>query len=86
MTMACHIRQALLKLLKTWEEDETGSYKDSFIMSESALKHAEIDDHVSESYSRPDSRIILERAEVDLLFVASYWHSGAVARANNVRT
>ena len=72
MTMACHIRQALLKLLKTWEEDETGSYKDSFIMSEGSLKHTEIDDHVSESYSRPDSRVLLERAEVDpLLFAAS---------------
>ena len=66
MAMTNHIQGALTKLLHSWEQDETGSYKDSFIMSDACQHHVD-NDHVSDVYSCNNLDLQIESAQV--------WHS-----------
>ena len=69
MAMTSHIRPALVKVLESWDRDETGAYKDSFIMSEGCQRQAVEDDHdhVSEVYKGPDPASLLQNAKVHFL-------------------
>ena len=67
MAMTKHIQGALTMLLHSWEQDETGSYKDSFIFSEACQHHVD-NDNVSQVYSHDDLDLQIESAQV--------YHSG----------
>ena len=62
MAMTNHIQGALTKLLHSWEQDETGSYKDSFIMSDACQHHVD-NDHVSDVYSCNNLDLQIESAQ-----------------------
>lgn len=63
--MTSHIKVALIKLLRSWAQDETGSFRDSFIISEASQKPAD-QDNSSEVHSRPDLDLQIESAQVTL--------------------
>ena len=67
MAMTSHIRPALVKVLESWDRDETGAYKDSFIMSEGCQRLTVEDDHVSEVSTGPDPATLLQNAKVYFL-------------------
>jgi hypothetical protein len=74
MAMTSHIRSAVRNLLDSWEKDATSSYKDSFIISDGCLKHAQ--DEKEKAFSRPDSTAEKERAEVLYLSQSSICPAG----------
>eukprot|EP00277_Geminigera_cryophila_P007304 CAMPEP_0179423964 /NCGR_PEP_ID=MMETSP0799-20121207/11310_1 /TAXON_ID=46947 /ORGANISM="Geminigera cryophila, Strain CCMP2564" /LENGTH=165 /DNA_ID=CAMNT_0021198333 /DNA_START=117 /DNA_END=614 /DNA_ORIENTATION=+ len=59
LAMTNHIRPALLNLLKSWHQDLSGTFKDSFIMTEEARNP----ENTCEMYDRPDSDLVLESAQ-----------------------
>jgi len=86
--MTGHIKVSLIKLLRSWEQDETGSFKDSFIISEPCLKTVD-EDHVSET-SRPDLNLQIESAQVIIILRNNYrfccFHERVTIRMRRART
>ena len=86
--MTGHIKVALIKLLRSWEQDETGSFRDSFIISEPCQKPVDEDD-VSEA-SRPDLNLQIESAQVIIVLRNNYrfscFHERVTMRIRRART
>ena len=64
MAMTNHIRPALIKLLESWDQDEAGTFKDSFIMSE-ALKKRTKEDLESPAFSHQDADLLRQCEELE---------------------